>query len=678
MAAEERFLAGKASTDDGRLGALREASGVWRGPDEIRAIIRGVLAAPRGYRPNAWLDLIAPPEAIELRSVLLELKGEIARSERKDEPPVAERLARLRRELARQGVQGLILPLTDEHRSEYLPAASRRLTWLTGFTGSAGLCIVLPERAALFVDGRYTLQAKAEIDPDLFEPRHVTEHPPAGWIKDNLGPGERLGYDANLHIKAELERYRKAAERAEGELVALEVNPVDAVWQTRPPAPIAPVEVLDEAYAGEGSAEKRSRMGQLVARAGAGIAVIPATDSIAWLLNMRGGDVPYNPLVLSFALLHAEGAVELFLDPRKLKPGQSLGNGVAIQPIEAFEDVLSHLGQEGRAVLVDPSVVSAGVIERLHAAGTRLIEGDEPCRLAKATKNEVELAGARAAQIRDGAAVCRFLHWLEVETGRRRVSELEAAARLDEERRRDSLFRGPSFPTISGAGPNGAIVHYRVTDESDRALEPGSLYLVDSGGQYLDATTDITRTVAIGEPDQDMRRHFTLVLKGHIAIARAIFPQGTTGGQLDTLARLALWRAGLDYDHGTGHGVGAYLCVHEGPARISKTGSGPALQPGMILSNEPGYYRSGAYGIRIENLVAVRAHGRPAGGERDLLEFETLTRAPIDRRLIEPGLLDAEERAWLDDYHARVRVDLADLVDGDIASWLLSATRAIG
>jgi Xaa-Pro aminopeptidase len=671
-------LAGKAADGDGRLRALLEARGVRRDPNEVLAIVEGMLAAPRGYRPDAWLDLIAPPEAAELRAHLLTLRDEIARGSAQDEPPVAERLARLRRELARQGVQGLILPLTDEHRSEYMPAASRRLTWLTGFTGSAGLCIVLPERAAVFVDGRYTLQAKGELDPNLFEPRHVTEEPPVDWIRDHLRAGDRLAYDPNLHVRSEIERYRGGAERAGGELVALEANPVDAVWETRPSAPIAPVEVLPLAYAGETSADKRARMGERVAGTGAEVAVIPATDSIAWLLNIRGGDVPYNPLVLSFALLHADGTVQLFVDPRKLKPGQNLGNGVAIQPIEGFGDALSRLGREGRAVMVDPSVVSVGVAERLRAAGARLIEGDEPCRLAKATKNEVELEGARAAQIRDGAAVCRFLRWLEIETARRRVSELEAVARLDGERARDPLFRGPSFPTISGAGPNGAIVHYRVTEESDRALERGSLYLVDSGGQYLDATTDITRTVAIGEPDAKMRRHFTLVLKGHIAIARAVFPQGTTGGQLDTLARLALWQAGLDYDHGTGHGVGAYLCVHEGPARISKTGSGPALQPGMILSNEPGYYRGGAYGIRTENLVAVRARGRPEGGERDLLEFETLTRAPIDRRLIEPELLDADERAWLDGYHARVRADLEGLLDPDTTSWLVSATRAIG
>jgi Xaa-Pro aminopeptidase len=671
-------LAANASTGDGRLKALLQACGGRRDPDEVRGIIEGVLAAPQGHEPDAWLDLIAPADAAELRALLLELKGEIARSEPKGEPPVAERLSHLRRELERQGVHGLILPLTDEHRSEYMPAASRRLTWLTGFTGSAGLCVVLPERAALFVDGRYTLQAETELDPALFEARHVTGHPPADWIKDTLRAGERLGYDANLHIRSEVARYREAAERAGGEIVALEANPVDAIWATRPPLPIAPVEVLDVAYAGEASEAKRVRMGEIVAKAGAELAVIPATDSIAWLLNIRGGDVPYNPLVLAFALLHADGAVELFLDPRKLKPGQNLGNGVAIQPIEAFGDAVAALGLQGRPVMVDPSVVSIGVIERLRAAGARLIEGDEPCRLAKATKNEVELEGARAAQIRDGAAVCRFLHWLETETARRTVTELEAAARIDQERRRDPLFRGPSFPTISGAGPNGAIVHYRVTKESDRALEPGSLYLVDSGGQYLDATTDITRTVAIGEPDADMRRHFTLVLKGHIAIAQAVFPEGTTGGQLDTLAREALWRAGLDYDHGTGHGVGAYLCVHEGPARISKAGSGPTLQPGMILSNEPGHYRSGAYGIRIENLVAVRAHARPEGGERDLLGFETLTRAPIDRRLIEAGLLDADERAWLDGYHARVRADLSGLLEGEAASWLVSATRTIG
>ena len=614
------------------LERLLEASGVERPVDEVLALIAGVAAAPKGFQPDAWLDLIAPPDATELRDHLRRLEAEIA-DLRPPEPPVAERLARLRTALAERTLDGLVLPLTDEHRSEYLPAAAQRLTWLTGFIGSAGLLIVLAERAALFVDGRYTLQAAAELDRALYERRHLTEEPPAKWLAEHLKSGQRLGFDPKLHTKPEVERYRRACAKAGGELIACETNPVDAIWTTRPPAPIAPVAILDDAYAGESSDAKRTRMGAELAKAGAAVGVVSATDSIAWLLNVRGGDVPYNPLVLSFALLHADGAVELFLDPRKLRPGQTLGNGVSIQPIAGFEAALERLGAERRAVLVDPGMTSQHVLARLKVAGARVLEADEPCALAKACKNPVEITGAVNAQRRDGAAVCRFLCWLEGELDARPVTEREAALRLEAERRHDPLCRGPSFETISAAGPHAALPHYRVTDASNRAIEPGSLYLVDSGAQYLDATTDITRTIAVGEPTDEMRRHFTLVLKGHIAIARAVFPAGTSGAQLDSLARVPLWRAGLDFDHGTGHGIGAYLCVHEGPQRVAKTGTA-ALKPGMIVSNEPGYYRGGAYGIRIENLVVVAARGVPSGGERELLGFETITRAPIDRQLI--------------------------------------------
>jgi Xaa-Pro aminopeptidase len=661
--------------DDGELARLLAASGVERPAAEVRALLEGVAAAPAGFTPDAWLDLVAPPQAGTLRDHLRRLKAEIVARPR-CEPPVAERLARLRDQLAQQGVDGLILPLTDEHRSEYLPAAAQRLAWLTGFTGSAGLLIVLPGRAALFVDGRYTLQAAAELDPALFERRHVTEQPPAKWLAEQLEPGQRLGYDPRLHTKEEVGRYRRACVKAGAELAAMPANPVDAIWTTRPPAPIAPVARLDDAYAGEASGDKRTRMARALTEAGGEVLVLSATDSIAWLLNLRGGDVPYNPLLLCFGLLHADGGVELFLDLRKLAPGQSLGNAVSLQPIASFEAALDRLGAERRAVLVDPSVTSHGVLERLKAAGARLVEGDEPCILAKACKNPVELAGARNAQRRDGAAVCRFLCWLEGELARRTVTEIEAAAQLAAERRRDPLYRGPSFETISAAGPHAALPHYRVSEASNRALEAGSVYLVDSGGQYLDATTDITRTIALGEPGNEVRRCNTLVLQGHIAIARALFPTGTSGAQLDSFARRPLWRAGLDFDHGTGHGIGSYLCVHEGPQRIAKTGT-VALKPGMIVSNEPGYYRSGAFGIRIENLVVVAAQPRPAGGERDLLGFETLTRAPIDRRLVVPEMLDGEELAWLNNYHARVRADLIDLLDDRARPWLVEATAPI-
>ena len=656
------------------IAPLLEASGIARSEDEVVELIRGVLAAPEPLDPDAWLDLIAPPETTELRAALRALKAELAQQPRR-EPPVAQRLTSLRRALAARGVDGMILPLTDEHRSEYIPASAMRLSWLTGFTGSAGIVAVLPERAAMFVDGRYTLQAEAELDPALFERCHVVDRPPATWLGEHLRPGQRLGFDPNLHVKAEVERYRRACIKPGAELVALADNPIDAIWESRPPAPIAPITLLDDAYAGETSADKRARIGAEVGKAGAEVAVLSAPDSIAWLLNLRGGDIPFNPLTLSFALLHADGAVELFVDQRKLV-GQSLGNGVSIQPIAGFADGLERLGREGRRVLVDPASTSVGVIDRLGAAGARLIEGDEPCVLPKACKNPTEIEGARHAQRRDGAALCRFLCWVGTEAMRRPVTELEAAARLDRERQQDPLYRGRSFETISAAGPNSALAHYRVTPESNRTLEAGSLYLVDSGGQYLDATTDVTRTIAIGEASAEMRRRFTLVLKAHIAVAQALFPHGVNGAQLDGLARRPLWQAGLEFDHGTGHGIGSYLCVHEGPARIAKT-STVTLKPGMILSDEPGYYKPGAYGIRIENLLVVVPRGVPEGGERELLGFENLTRAPIDRRLVVPELLDADERAWLDDYHATVRADLKGLLDPATADWLVEATAPL-
>jgi Xaa-Pro aminopeptidase len=657
------------------LPALLAEHGIRQTEDEIVGLIRGVLAAPPALDPDAWLDLVAPRHADELRARLRAIKRELA-DRSMPEPPIADRLASLRRVLAERGVDGMVLPLTDEHRSEYIPGSAKRLTWLTGFTGSAGMVAVLPERAALFVDGRYTLQAEAELDPALFERCHVTDRPPASWLGDHLRAGQHLGFDPNLHVKAEVERYQRACAKAGAELVALDENPIDAIWTTRPPAPIAPIALLDVAYAGESNDAKRTRMGAEVGKAGAEVGVISTPDSIAWLLNLRGGDVPFNPLTLSFALLHADGAVELFVDQRKLMPGQSFGNGVSIQPIGGFPSGLQQLGQDGRSVLVDPSVTSVAVVERLSAAGARVIEGDEPCVMAKACKNPTELDGARHAQRRDGAALCRFLCWLETEAMRRPVSEMEAAERLDQERQSDPLYRGRSFETISATGPNAALAHYRVTPESNRILEAGSLYLVDSGGQYLDATTDVTRTLAIGEPSAEMRQRFTLVLKGHIAIARVVFPPGTNGAQIDGLARQAMWQVGLDFDHGTGHGIGSYLCVHEGPARIAKTGM-VALKAGMILSDEPGYYKAGAYGIRTENLVIVTSRGVPDGGERELLGFEILTRAPIDRRLIVPDLLDADERAWLDNYHARVRTDLIDLLEGETAAWLARATAPL-
>ena len=583
----------------------------------------------------------------------------------------AERLSRLRDELARRGLAGLLVPMADEHQNEYVPPRAQRIAWLTGFTGSAGLVIVLADTAALFTDGRYTLQARAQVDASLYELRHISDEPAADWLAERLTVGARLGFDPWLFTADGAARFRAAAERAGASLVPLEDNPLDAVWADQPAAPLAPVVPHELRYAGEASADKRGRVAQGL---GADAAVLTATDSIAWLFNIRGGDVAHTPLALAFATLRSDGTADLFLDRRKLTPGLDahLGNAVALREPAEFAGALAELA--GKRVRVDPAVSAAWVFERLEAAGAQIVRAADPCQLPKACKNEVELAGARAAHRRDGAALARFLHWLELNADR--TDELAAAERLEAFRREDPLFRDTSFDTISGSGPNGAIVHYRSTSETNRKLPAGSFFLVDSGGQYLDGTTDVTRTIAIGAPDAEMRDRFTRVLKGHIALARCRFPEGTTGSQLDALARLALWQAGLDYDHGTGHGVGSYLGVHEGPQRISKLANTVALKPGMIVSNEPGYYKTGAYGIRTENLVAV-ARQEIAGAEKPMLGFETLTRAPIDLAAVEPSLLDSAERAWLNDYHAEVRAALRPQLDAAAADWLDRATRAI-
>ncbi len=586
----------------------------------------------------------------------------------------AERLARLRRRLREDGLDGLWLPRTDAHGSEYLPPHEERVAWLTGFTGSAAVVVVLADRAAVFTDGRYTLQVREEVDAALFEIRHLGREPPTGWLARHLQPGQRLGYDPFLVTRTERERFERVCRRRGGDLVAVSSNPVDAVWEDRPPPPLGRVMPHDLAYAGRSSADKRREIGRAVADLDADWLVLTATDAICWLLNLRGDDIPFNPVILSFALLHRDGRCRWFVDARKLPADLDLDREISVEPYEEFVGALDALARDGETVVADPRLVRAGFLDRLTAGGRPPLEEEDPAVLAKAKKNPVEVEGARRAHRRDGAAVARVLEWLDGIPLDGSVTELDVGRRLEEERARDPLYRGPSFETIAGHGPNGAVVHYRVTAESARPLTADTLLLVDSGGHYLDGTTDVTRTVVLGTPAPAMREHFTRVLKGHIALATVRFPEGTSGAQLDSLARLPLWRAGLDYDHGTGHGVGSYLCVHEGPQRIAKTGSAVALEPGMILSDEPGYYRTGAYGIRIENLLLVRSCAEgPQGGERPLLEFETLTLVPIDRRLILPDLLTAAERAWIDAYHARVRESLSPLLEAASRAWLEAA-----
>lgn len=639
-------------------------------PTEMDAeLFRGRAAAPARFGQYPGLE----PHLQTLAAV------EATRLAEDIERPAAtaDRLAALRAELGRRGLSGFIVPLTDEYRGEYLPKRAQRLTWLTGFTGSAGLAIVLAERAAVWSDGRYTLQLRTQVDQRLFELHHLVESPPTDWLARNLRPGVRVGYDPWLHTVDGVAKLKDACAQARAELVACADNPVDAVWADQPPAPLAPAVPHDLHYAGEDSVAKRARIAGELATAGTDAAVLTLPESVAWLLNIRGGDVPHTPLPLAMALLQKDARVDLFIDRRKVGPAlvAHLGNAIAIHEPAEFGPALDDLGQNRKTVLADPQSAPAWVFDRLTAAGAVIRRGDDPCLLSKACKNPVELAGTRAAHIRDGAAMARFLCWLAKTAPGGRVDEIAAAARLEDFRRQNDLIQDLSFTTISGAGPNGAIVHYRVTPASNRKLEPGQLYLIDSGAQYLDGTTDITRTVAIGAPTAEMRDRFTRVLKGHIAIATARFPAGTSGQQLDALARRPLWDAGLDYDHGTGHGVGSFLGVHEGPQRIAKAGSTVALKPGMIVSNEPGYYKAGAYGIRIENLVVVAALADLAGAEKPMLGFETLTRAPIDLTLVEPALMTAAEIAWLDAYHAEVREVLTPLVDADTAAWLAEATR---
>lgn len=588
------------------------------------------------------------------------------------------RLAALRREMRRHRLAGYVIPHSDEHQNEYLPAAAERLRWLTGFSGSAGCAIVLRQRAALFVDGRYMVQAAAEVDANSFEVRHLSREPPADWLAEHLGGG-RLGYDPWLHTPMQVAALEAACHEADARAVAVSGNLIDPLWPERPAPPLQPIVPHELRFAGKTAAEKCAEIGEALRAKRQDAAVLSAPDSIAWLLNIRGNDIPHVPVALAFAIIAADGCVDLFVDSRKLTPAvlSHLGPRVQVHEPLALTAALHRLGQERRRVRVDPDRSPAAIAAMLKSAGAIVVPGQDPCLLPKAMKNEVEQSGIRAAHRRDGAALTQFLAWLASAAPAGGVKESTAAARLETFRRQVPLYRGPSFPTISAAGPNGAVVHYRVTAATDRYLELGTLYLVDSGGQYLDGTTDVTRTVAIGTPNEEMRQRFTLVLKGHIAIATMCFPQGTTGPQIDACARLALWRAGLDYDHGTGHGVGAYASVHEGPQSISKMPNRVALAAGMVLSNEPGYYRPGAYGIRIENLQMVSALGKPEGGEHELLGFETLTLAPIDRTLIDVRLLDAAEVAWVDSYHARVREALAPLVDAATLAWLDEMTQPL-
>ncbi|WP_322965311.1 aminopeptidase P family protein [Sphingomonas fuzhouensis] len=591
------------------------------------------------------------------------------------------RLAALRAQLAAQDLDGFVVPLTDEHMSEYVGDYAQRLGWLTGFGGSAGTAVVLADKAAIFTDGRYTLQVREQVSGDDYAYIPVPQDSVAGWLGRETAAGQRIGYDPWLHTRQQVADMAAALADREAELVAVTVNPIDAVWTDRPAPSPAVLTVQDDAVAGESSAAKRARIGEWLAEQRADAVVLSALDSIAWALNVRGTDVAHTPVALSYAIVHADGETDLFVAPEKITPEvrAHLGNAVRLHDRAAFEGYLT--GFAGKRVVADPERAVAAIAQALEAGGAKVLALRDPVVLTKAIKNPAEVAGHRAASVRDGAAMVRFLRWVESECPKGGQTELSAAAQLLACREATGLLKDTSFSTISATGAHGASPHYHVTEESNAAIEPGQLFLIDSGGQYQDGTTDITRVMPIGAPTDEMRDRFTRVLKGHIGLATAVFPDGTLGGHLDSLARRPLWEVGLDYAHGTGHGVGAYLSVHEGPQRIAAPNypGGAAMEPlraGMMLSNEPGYYKAGEYGIRIENLVLVEPR-EIAGADRAMLGFETLTLCPIERTLIIPELLTAEERGWLNAYHARVAEVLAPELEGADRDWLLEKCAAI-
>jgi Xaa-Pro aminopeptidase len=588
------------------------------------------------------------------------------------------RLAALRAELGRRGVDGFIVPRADRYQNEYVPPSDERLAWISGFSGSAGSAIVLADRAALFVDGRYTLQAREQTDPALFEIVHTTETSPAEWIEKTLGEGQKLGYDPWLHTIEGAERLARACAAAGAVLVPVEPDPIDAIWSDRPPEPVGAVVLHGQEFSGEATDHKLDRIRAELAKLKADALVVSDPHAACWLFNIRGGDVAHTPLALAVAIVPREGRPMLYVDARKLANSvrRDLGALAEMDEPAGFARDLAALGAAHRTARLDPSSAADAIGRLVGGHGGKISRGPDPIALMKAVKNATEIAGSRAAHRRDGAAVTRFLAWFDREAPTGKMTEIDAVEALEDFRRQTGALKDISFPTISGFGPNGAIVHYRVTTRTNRRIAPDGLFLIDSGAQYQDGTTDITRTLAVGRPSEEMRDRFTRVLRGHIAIARAVFPDGTSGSQIDSFARAHLWAAGLDFDHGTGHGVGSYLSVHEGPARISKLGTA-ALKAGMILSNEPGYYKAGAYGIRIENLVLAVAGPAVAGAEKPLLSFETLTLAPIDRHLIAPQAMTADEIAWLDAYHARVRAELSPLLDAETVAWLAGATAPL-
>src|SRR5215813_1305962 len=590
---------------------------------------------------------------------------------------LSARLSALRDELKRRKLTGFVVPRADQQQNEYVAPSEERLAWLTGFTGSAGLAAVLASEAALFVDGRYTLQAAKQVDGKAWTVEPLVEPPPEGWLAKHLKAGDRLGFDPWLHTSAAAERMAATCTKAGAELVAVESNPIDSVWTERPPPPLAQVTVHGARFSGEAEAGKLNRIRDELAKLGADALVLSDSHAVAWTFNIRGADVAHTPLPLSYALVPKDGRPMVFIDHRKLSNAtrDHLEQSADVREPDALTPELTALAKGGASIALDSATAADALTRLITAAGGKAVRGNDPVALLKAVKNATEIAGTRSAHQRDAIALARFLAWIDREAPKGVLTEIDAVEALETFRRDTGELKDVSFPTIAGTGANGAIVHYRVTRKSNRRIMPGDLLLIDSGAQYEDGTTDVTRTIAIGEPAAEMRDRFTRVLRGHMAIARAVFPDGASGAQLDTLARQFLWQAGIDFEHGTGHGVGSYLSVHEGPARISKLGTTP-LKRGMILSNEPGYYKTDAYGIRIENLELV-VGTEIAGAEKQMNAFETLTLAPIDRRLIDVKMLNQAECDWLNAYHARVRAEVRPHLGEAERLWLDTATAPI-
>ncbi|AZO22949.1 MULTISPECIES: aminopeptidase P family protein [unclassified Mesorhizobium] len=592
------------------------------------------------------------------------------------------RVAMLRQWLVENGLDGFMVPRADEHQGEYVADRSARLKWLTGFSGSAGVAIILRDRAFIFVDGRYTLQVRGEVDLSIFTVESLIDNPPASWIKDSLGKGARLGFDPWLHTIGEVKALRASAEQSGATLVPLDKNPIDIIWKDQPQPPAAPVELHPIAFAGELAKDKLARLAGAIQKDGATHAVLTDPSSIAWAFNIRGGDVAHTPLALGFAILAADGKHQLFMDPHKFsrQVAAYLTQLADLHDPGEFEAAIAGLADDGAKIALDPVLAAEKLKMLVESNGGKVISAADPARIPRATKNQAEIAGSRAAHRRDGAAVAKLLCWLDRQKPDT-LDEIDVVTKLEEVRRQTGEetqmpLRDVSFDTISGAGPNGAIMHYRVSRATSRKLQSGELFLLDSGGQYQDGTTDITRTVPIGQPTEEMRERFTLVLKGMIGISMLCFPAGTRGSEIDAVARMALWKHGCDFAHGTGHGVGSYLAVHEGPQRIARTGT-EKLLAGMMLSNEPGYYKEGAYGIRIENLILVTPTEQIDGGDIAMHGFETLTLAPIDKRLIRTDLLTRDELHWLDQYHAWVLAEIGPMVDGETLAWLEKATAPL-